>query len=95
MQGVKHCRPQQAYELVLAWISETGLKGQPMPPHESDAVAGRRREREGVKNAALSHNPKPTRTPCLGLQKQDRLPQRTLPFCQPPRAPPDSSGISG
>ncbi|KAK5871227.1 hypothetical protein PBY51_004119 [Eleginops maclovinus] len=43
----------------------------------------RLRESQGVKNAALSNNPHFPLTPCLGLQKQDRLPQRTLPFCQP------------
>lgn len=51
----------------------------------------RQQEHEGVKNAVLSNSPR--RTPCLGLQKQDRLPQRTLPFCQPRGLLQKSSGI--
>lgn len=52
-------------------------------------VSQRQRECEGVKNAALSQNPQPTLTPCLGLQKQDRLAQ-----CDPATQPPPPQGSS-
>lgn len=55
-----------------------------MPPCESDSEAETTGAWGGQKCSVIKQLP-PTRllTPCLGLQKQDRLPQRTLPFCQP------------
>lgn len=51
----------------------------------SEAVSptlGQRRQEQGVKNAVLLPPPPPhPQTPCLGLQKQHRLPQCTLPSC--------------
>lgn len=79
MQGVKLCRPQQACELVMNL--RDGSKWLPIPPRESDAVAETAGAWGGQKCSAIKHPP--PQTPCLGLQKQDRLPQRTLPFCQP------------
>lgn len=52
-----------------------------MPLRESDAVAETAGAWGGQKCSVIKHPP--PLTPCLGLQKQDRLPQRTLPFCQP------------
>ncbi|CAB1423699.1 unnamed protein product [Pleuronectes platessa] len=69
-----------------------GSEGLPIPRRESDAGAETAGARGGQKCSIITPPPHP-RTPCLGLQKQDRLPQCSLPFCEPPRAPPDSSGI--
>lgn len=106
MHSVKHRRPQQAPELVWAWISETGLKGCRCLC-VTQTLGQRQQEHEGVKNAALSNRyhpaPPPPCTPLLSLSlSSNPLPGLTetgqtptmLPAILPaPRAPPDSSGI--
>lgn len=93
MHGVKHCRPQQACELVLAWIWETGLKGCRCL-RVNQTPRQRRREREGVKNAALSNGlPRPTSDPLPGLTETGQTPTTHPAILPAPRAPPDSSGI--
>lgn len=88
MQGVKHCLPQQASELVLAWVWEKGPKGS-LCPRMNHAMQQRQREQEGVRNAVLSN----TCTPHAPLAKPPAWTYRNR--TDPHYAPYHSAGPEG
>lgn len=93
---VKHHRPLQATELVLAWISETGLTGR-LCLCMTQTSQQRQQYPKGVKNAVLSNTYTPSNIflepPAWAYRKRADSHSTPCHFCLPQRLLQKSSGI--